>query len=160
MFHISCVLLCVCVSFSSPLVSSEINIAFFCFPSHWYLYVFNVLLKCVASLVFFGKIKNLNLNMKNLFFLRPIQLFAHVFIYLIIRLLFCVNMNTHLFFLVFSLMKMILNCSFYHDMQINWPDLALHQSDCRNPNWVSAKTVHSSSTNYGQTTARFRSFFR
>ena len=38
--------------------------------------------------------------------------------------------------------------------------LALHQSDCRNPNWVSVKTVHSSSTNHGQTTARFRSFFR
>ena len=37
---------------------------------------------------------------------------------------------------------------------------ALHQSDCRIPNWVSAKTVHSSSTNHGQTTARFRSFFR
>ena len=38
--------------------------------------------------------------------------------------------------------------------------LALHQSDCRIPNWVSAKTVLSSSTNHGQTTARFRSFFR
>ena len=37
---------------------------------------------------------------------------------------------------------------------------ALHQSDCRIPNWVSAKTVHSSRTNHGQTTARFRSFFR
>ena len=37
---------------------------------------------------------------------------------------------------------------------------ALHQSDWRIPNWVSAKTVHSSSTNHGQTTARFRSFFR
>ena len=37
---------------------------------------------------------------------------------------------------------------------------ALHQSDCRIPNWVRAKTVHSSSTNHGQTTARFRSFFR
>ena len=37
---------------------------------------------------------------------------------------------------------------------------ALHQSDCRISNWVSAKTVHSSSTNHGQTTARFRSFFR
>ena len=37
---------------------------------------------------------------------------------------------------------------------------ALHQSDCRIPNWVSAKTVLSSSTNHGQTTARFRSFFR
>ena len=33
---------------------------------------------------------------------------------------------------------------------------ALHQSDCRIPNWVSAKTVLSSSTNHGQTTARFR----
>ena len=37
---------------------------------------------------------------------------------------------------------------------------ALHQSDCRIPNWVSAKTVLSCSTNHGQTTARFRSFFR
>ena len=37
---------------------------------------------------------------------------------------------------------------------------ALHQSDCRIPNWVSAKTVLSSSANHGQTTARFRSFFR
>ena len=37
---------------------------------------------------------------------------------------------------------------------------ALRQSDCRIPNWVSAKTVLSSSTNNGQTTARFRSFFR
>ena len=37
---------------------------------------------------------------------------------------------------------------------------ALHQSDCRIPNWVSAKTVHSSSTNHGQTTTRFRPFFR
>ena len=33
---------------------------------------------------------------------------------------------------------------------------APHQSDCRIPNWVSAKTVLSSSTNHGQTTARFR----
>ena len=37
---------------------------------------------------------------------------------------------------------------------------ALHQSDCRIPNWVSAKTVLRSSTNHGQTTARLRSFFR
>ena len=37
---------------------------------------------------------------------------------------------------------------------------ALHQSDCRISNWVSAKTVLSSSTNHGQTTARFQSFFR
>ena len=37
---------------------------------------------------------------------------------------------------------------------------ALRQSDCRIPNWVNAKTVLSSSTNHGQTTARFRSFFR
>ena len=37
---------------------------------------------------------------------------------------------------------------------------ALHQSDWRIPNWVSAKTVLSCSTNHGQTTARFRSFFR
>ena len=37
---------------------------------------------------------------------------------------------------------------------------ALHQSDCRIPNWVSAKTVLSSSTNHGQTTAHFRSFSR
>ena len=37
---------------------------------------------------------------------------------------------------------------------------ALHQSDCRIPNWASAKTVLSCSTNHGQTTARFRSFFR
>ena len=37
---------------------------------------------------------------------------------------------------------------------------ALRQSDCRIPNWVSAKTVLSCSTNHGQTTARFRSFFR
>ena len=37
---------------------------------------------------------------------------------------------------------------------------APHQSDCRIPNWVSAKTVHSSSTNHGQTTTRFWSFFR
>ena len=37
---------------------------------------------------------------------------------------------------------------------------ALHQSDCRIPNWVRAKTVHSSSTNHGQTTAVFRSFSR
>ena len=37
---------------------------------------------------------------------------------------------------------------------------ALHQSDCRIPNWVSAKTVLSSSTNHSQTTARFRSFSR
>ena len=37
---------------------------------------------------------------------------------------------------------------------------ALLQWNCRIPNWVSAKTVHSSSTNHGQTTARFRSFFR
>ena len=37
---------------------------------------------------------------------------------------------------------------------------SLHQSDCRIPNWVSDKTVLSSSTNHGQTTARFRSFFR
>ena len=37
---------------------------------------------------------------------------------------------------------------------------ALHQSDCRIPIWDSAKTVHSSSTNHGQTTVRFRSFFR
>ena len=37
---------------------------------------------------------------------------------------------------------------------------ALHQSDCRILNWVIAKTLHSSSTNHGQTTARFRSFFR
>ena len=29
---------------------------------------------------------------------------------------------------------------------------ALHQSDCRIPNWVSAKTVHSSSTHHGQST--------
>ena len=36
---------------------------------------------------------------------------------------------------------------------------ALRQSDCRIPNWVNAKTVLSSSTNHGQTTARFRSFF-
>ena len=36
---------------------------------------------------------------------------------------------------------------------------ALHQSDCRIPNWVSAKTMHSSSTNYGQTTACFWSLF-
>ena len=33
------------------------------------LYVFNVVLKCVASLVFFGKIKNLNLN------LNPVRVF-------------------------------------------------------------------------------------
>ena len=33
---------------------------------------------------------------------------------------------------------------------------ALHQSDCRIPNWVSTKTVHSSSINHGQTTARFQ----
>ena len=33
---------------------------------------------------------------------------------------------------------------------------ALRQSDCRIPNWVSAKTVLSCSTNHGQTTARFR----
>ena len=38
--------------------------------------------------------------------------------------------------------------------------LALHQSDCQIPNWVRAKTVHSSSTNHGQTAALFRSFFR
>ena len=38
--------------------------------------------------------------------------------------------------------------------------LALHQSDCWIPNWVSAKTVHSSSTNHGQTTACIQSFFR
>ena len=37
---------------------------------------------------------------------------------------------------------------------------ALRQSDCRIPNRVNAKTVLSSSTNHGQTTARFRSFFR
>ena len=37
---------------------------------------------------------------------------------------------------------------------------ALRLSDCRIPNWVSAKTVLSCSTNHGQTTARFRSFFR
>ena len=37
---------------------------------------------------------------------------------------------------------------------------ALPQSDCGIPNWVTAKTVHGSSTNHGQTTARFRSFFR
>ena len=37
---------------------------------------------------------------------------------------------------------------------------ALRQSDWRIPNWVSVKTVLSSSTNHGQTTARFRSFFR
>ena len=36
---------------------------------------------------------------------------------------------------------------------------ALHQSDCRIPNWVSDKTVHSSSTNHSQTTARYQSFF-
>ena len=37
---------------------------------------------------------------------------------------------------------------------------ALHYSDCRIPNWLSVKTVHSSSTNHGQTTACFRSFFQ
>ena len=34
------------------------------------------------------------------------------------------------------------------------------QSDCRIPNWISGKTVLSSSTNHGQITARFRSFFQ
>ena len=37
---------------------------------------------------------------------------------------------------------------------------ALLQSDCQIPIWVSAKTVLSSSTNHGQTTAPFRSFFQ
>ena len=37
---------------------------------------------------------------------------------------------------------------------------ALHQSDCRIPNWVSAKTVQISSTDHDQTIARFQSFFR
>ena len=54
-------------------------------------------------------------------------------------------------------------CLNYHSTTIcKLVDLipALHQSDCRIPNWVSAKTVLSCSTNHGQTTARFRSFFR
>ena len=38
--------------------------------------------------------------------------------------------------------------------------LAFHQSDCGITNWVGTKTVHSSSTNHGQITARFWSFFR
>ena len=38
--------------------------------------------------------------------------------------------------------------------------LALRQSDCRIPNWVNTKTVHSSSTNHCQITACFRSFLR
>ena len=38
-------------------------------------------------------------------------------------------------------------CPFYHDMQISWPDPGSPPSDCRIPNLVSAKPVHSSSTN-------------
>ena len=52
-----------CVYFSSPELSSDISIVFYCSLSHWYLYVFNVLLNCYSFIYIIWEKNNLNLNL-------------------------------------------------------------------------------------------------
>ena len=94
-------------------------------------------------------------NWKSVSLPPAIDIYIYIYIYMCVCV--CVHIN-HIALFVIDVHDEFINSATICKLVDLIP--AIRQSDCRIPNWVSAKTVLSSSTNHGQTTARFRSFFR